>query len=110
MAKLAGVFPGVKSVKKAFTLIGSDPRIEWGPSVTKRFPAQDLLGSPKEKLGCHHGSRMASFMPRSMPPSRYIATDRVPTLTSPVRVMPGIKRKFWGTSMKFACLTEQRAL
>ena len=38
--------------------------------------------------------------PRSIPPIRYIATERRPTLISPVSVMPGSSRKlavawFW---------------
>src|SRR5262245_40233561 len=46
------------------------------------------------------GSRMDWEMPRNIPPIRYIATDRLPTLMSPVRVMPGIRRKFAGTPRK----------
>ena len=43
------------------------------------------------------GSRIASSTLRTTPFSTYMKTERVPTLMSAVRVMPGIRRKLSGT-------------
>jgi len=56
------------------------------------------------------GSRIASPMPRSAPETRYIMIERVPIWMSPASVMPGIKRKSFGTSRRLTSFSATRAL
>ena len=58
----------------------------------------------------HHGSRIASPIPRITPRQTYMKAERVPTWISAVKVMPGTRRKLSGTDLRLTSVKAMRAL
>jgi hypothetical protein len=61
-------------------------------------------------IAAAQGSRIASPIPRSAPETTYIRIERVPIWMSPESVMPGIRRKSFGTSRRLTSFSATRAL
>jgi hypothetical protein len=57
-----------------------------------------------------YGSRIDSLKPLSIPLSKYMTTDRLPTLMSAVKVIPGMSRKLAGTFLNTSLSIEHLAL
>ena len=94
----AGPFFEGRSVIRALVSVTAALHCRPGPTEADFFRQSD------------HGSRIASLRLRITPLSKYMKTERDPTLMSAISVIPGMRRKLSGIALSLTSVNAIRAL